>query len=63
MNPFAIAKQFIEIISWPIKIQNDYFTKLLNTYYEHKPEKDDNRTEEADKVSARIAAISTLLPK
>ncbi len=31
--------------------------ELLNTYYEHKPEKDDNRTEEADKVSARIAAI------
>ena len=31
--------------------------ELLNTYYEHKPEKDDNRTEEADKVSARIAAV------
>lgn len=32
--------------------------ELLNTYYEHKPVKeDDSRVEEADKVSARIAAI------
>ena len=31
--------------------------ELLNTYYEHKPEKDDNRTEEADKVSANIETV------
>ena len=31
--------------------------ELINSYYESKPNRDDNRTEEADKVSARIAEI------
>jgi fido (protein-threonine AMPylation protein) len=29
----------------------------LNTYYQSKPNKTDNRTEEADKVSARITEL------
>lgn len=31
--------------------------ELINSYYESKPNRNDNRTEEADKVSARIAEI------
>ena len=39
-------------------ISIDEASKLLNSYYEANPKKDDdNRTEEADKVSLRIAAI------
>ena len=39
------------------KITLDEVKNLLDSYYEEKPQKDHDRTEEADKVSIRIAKI------
>ena len=43
------------------KITLDEVKNLLDSYYEEKPQKNHDRTEEADKVSIRIAKIHFLL--
>lgn len=45
------------------QISLDEAQKLLDTYYEENPRTDDNeRTEEADKVSVRIAKLLSEIP-